>query len=66
MSSWITESKGWETMNKMLLATVSGGCRFSGGGGGDVVIGPEGEVAPEAPPATDGTIGTVEVQPPQQ
>ena len=34
MSSWITESKGWETMNKMLLATVSGGCRFSGGGGG--------------------------------
>lgn len=32
ISSWITDSAGWQIMNRMQFATFSGGWRFSGGG----------------------------------
>src|SRR5215207_787692 len=33
ISSWITDSAGWQTMNRMQFATFSGGWRFSELGG---------------------------------
>ena len=30
ISSWMTDSSGWQTMNRMQAATFSGGWRFSG------------------------------------
>jgi hypothetical protein len=38
INSWMTDSSGWQTMNRMQFATFSGGWRFSGGGGGSRVL----------------------------
>jgi hypothetical protein len=38
ISSWMTDSSGWQTMNRMQAATFSGDWRFSGGGGGSRIL----------------------------
>jgi hypothetical protein len=38
ISSWMTVSSGWQTMNRMQAATFSGDWRFSGGGGGSRIL----------------------------